>query len=124
MHCNAQISALHQHEAATHGKAIHRGDHGFFQTAVIEGVFQINAPPARAFISERFLHILTRAKATPGAGQNGDLKPWIGAKGRPDARQFQAHFMVQRIEPFRAVHAHHQNLPVGFGFNNGHGVSP
>jgi hypothetical protein len=32
--------------------------------------------------------------------------------------------MIERIEPFRAVHAHHQNLPVGFGFNNGHVIFP
>ncbi len=64
------------------------------------------------------------AKAAPGAGQDRDFKVWISAKRGPNARQFQAHFMVQRIEPLRPVHAHHQNLPVGFGFNNGHGVPP
>jgi hypothetical protein len=64
------------------------------------------------------------AKAAPGAGQDRDFKVWISAKRGPNARQFQAHFMVQRIEPLRPVHAHHQNLPVGFGFNNCHDIPP
>ena len=117
-HRDAQIGALNQHEASAHGKAIHGSDDWLLQRAVHERIGHRRALATGRAGRERFFHVLARAEAASGAGEDRDLQFLAASKLGPSFSKRGTHLAIERIEPLRAVHAYDQDLSVTLGFDD------
>src|SRR6185295_15339769 len=119
-HSHAQIRALDQHEAPTHGKTVDGSDHRLLQRAVHERIRNCRSLAAGRAARKRFLHVLAGAEATSGAGEDRKLQVLVVPELGPQFSKGSAHLAIEGIEPLRAVHAKDKDLSVTLAFDDCH----
>src|SRR5262245_19988556 len=123
MHSNTEVSALYQHEPSTHGVAVDGGNHGFWQCAMHEGVFDSLLPPPWRAALDRLLHVLAGTKGPTGAGEHRHLELVAVPKLTPRFGQTGAQLLTESIEPLRSVHPNHHHLTTTLRFDNRHNLT-
>src|SRR5206468_12883919 len=71
-------------------------------------------------VLQRFLHVLAGAEPAARSGENRHLEAVTVAEFAPGLGEVRAQFVAERVQPLGPVHAHHEDLPVLFGFDDGH----